>query len=747
MKKHLSTLLLMLLPGLLFAQAFQFRPGSGVTVLDGQAKSLAYPFAGGMVAPQFQQVDLNNDGIKDLVAFDRGDNRIMCWLRVTENGQQSWQFSPDYAAIFPPLLYWVHLVDFNGDGREDLITASPSGGARVYVNQNNGFNISWQLYLNDLIADFGFGPGFNVPFFALSIDYPAVADLDGDGDIDLLSFDIFYSGQINYYRNMAKERYNRVDTFDLLVTSRCYGLFFEDQSSSDIIQINDDCSYTPPPSPSGNPTNAPYGQRTRPQARPSHAGSTIWPLFLGSDTLADLLLGDIENPRLTLLRNHGTRDTARMTQIVDSFPLYTEAAFISAFPAAYGVDVMGSARKDLIVTTNDPYVTSLGEHSWLYENVAGSGRDSFRLVNKRFLIDDMLQFGRYAAPVFIDVDNDGDRDLLISYLNNAQKAVVHKYLRQGNSFSLADTNYLLLPGNLTGRIRMAAADLNGDGLSDLLLGTSGGDLMYYQNSGNGFSLVDSQYQQIQVGQHSSPAFGDINGDGKIDLLVANQQGRIVYFENNGTTAAPVFVKQSDSLGFIDLRDGFFTGNAHLAIGDFNGNGDPDLVAGNEWGKLFLFADIRQKINQRIVPSQQNFFFPETAILTDISPTTFGAPAIEDVDGDNLPDLFIGTFRGGIEFYKNSTNQLSVIDREQLEKQLQLYPNPTSDFIQLVLNTHENSLEKVSLRDIQGRLLFETPINQLQSYQLDLGSYSPGLYLVEVQFNRGGSLVKKVIKGD
>lgn len=747
MKKHLSTLLLMLLPGLLFAQSFQFRPGSGVDVFDMQANKLSHPFAGGLVASQFQQVDLNNDGLKDLVAFDRGDNRIMCWLRVFENGQQRWRFSPDHAAIFPSVLNWFHLVDFNGDGREDLITASPSGGARVFVNQNNGFNISWQLYLNDLIADFGFGPGFNVPFFALSIDYPAVADLDGDGDIDLLSFDIFYTGQINYYRNMAKERYNRTDTFDLLVTSRCYGLFFENQSNSDIVQINDDCSYTPPPD---TVSALPYPRSdrgTQPQARPMHIGSTLWPLFLGSDTLADLLLGDIENPRLTLLRNTGTRDTARMTQIVDSFPLYTQAAFISAFPAAFGVDVVGSARKDLIITTNDQFVTELGEHNWLYENVAGSGRDSFRLVNKRFLIDNILQHGRYASPVFIDVDNDGDKDLLVSYVNNAQKTVVHKYIRQGNSFSLTDTQYLALPASLNGRVRMAAADLNGDGLSDLLLGTTGGDLLFYQNTGNGFTLIDSQYQQIQAGQHSSPAFGDINGDGKIDLLVANQLGRIVYFENTGTATAPVFVKQSDSLGFIDLRDGFFTGAANIAIGDFNGNGDPDLVAGNEWGSLYLFADIRQKINQRITPSQQNFFFPSTAIQTDIKPANYGAPAIEDVDGDNLPDLFIGTFRGGIEFYKNSSNQLSVVDWALLEKQLQLYPNPAKDVIQLVLNSNENSMEFLRLRDLQGRLLYEESLKQLQSHQLNLNNYAPGLYLLELQFTRGGSLVKKVIKGE
>ena len=39
-----------------------------------------FPWAGGMNSMQFGALDMNLDGIKDLIAFDREGNRKMCFI-------------------------------------------------------------------------------------------------------------------------------------------------------------------------------------------------------------------------------------------------------------------------------------------------------------------------------------------------------------------------------------------------------------------------------------------------------------------------------------------------------------------------------------------------------------------------------------------------------------------------------------------------------------------------------------------
>ena len=48
---------------------------------------LSSPWAGGLNACQFGRVDLNSDGVKDLVVFDRQGNRLSCFLNKGGHGE------------------------------------------------------------------------------------------------------------------------------------------------------------------------------------------------------------------------------------------------------------------------------------------------------------------------------------------------------------------------------------------------------------------------------------------------------------------------------------------------------------------------------------------------------------------------------------------------------------------------------------------------------------------------------------
>ncbi|MCB0663141.1 MAG: VCBS repeat-containing protein, partial [Saprospiraceae bacterium] len=116
---------------------------------------LSYPFlnnnqvlknalTGGMNAPQFNSVDFNQDGKKDLVVFDREGNVLLPFKNIGTQGEINFEFAPDYIDNFPVINSWMLLRDFNGDGIEDIFTY-PSflgiSGVEVY----KGFVLNGQV--------------------------------------------------------------------------------------------------------------------------------------------------------------------------------------------------------------------------------------------------------------------------------------------------------------------------------------------------------------------------------------------------------------------------------------------------------------------------------------------------------------------------------------------------------------------------------------------------------------------------
>ena len=96
---------------------------------------LPFPWCGGLNACQFGRMDLNGDGKKDLIAFDRHGNRLSCFLNQGGAGEIFYAYAPEYAWFFPKLTDWAIFADYDGDGREDIFTYSKGwAGMKVYRN-------------------------------------------------------------------------------------------------------------------------------------------------------------------------------------------------------------------------------------------------------------------------------------------------------------------------------------------------------------------------------------------------------------------------------------------------------------------------------------------------------------------------------------------------------------------------------------------------------------------------------------
>ncbi len=84
-----------------------------------------FPWAGGMNSCQFGKVDMNLDGLKDLVVFDRAGDRIMPFLVVQSGSNFEYKYAPEFAENFPVLSHWAIFADYDLDGKEDIFTYSP----------------------------------------------------------------------------------------------------------------------------------------------------------------------------------------------------------------------------------------------------------------------------------------------------------------------------------------------------------------------------------------------------------------------------------------------------------------------------------------------------------------------------------------------------------------------------------------------------------------------------------------------
>jgi hypothetical protein len=84
------------------------------------------------------------------------------------------------------------------------------------------------------------------------------------------------------------------------------------------------------------------------------------------------------------------------------------------------IDVNNDGLKDLLVSSFDPNIQKSANQSsvWLYLNTGTAAVPEFTLYTKNFLQSDMIDLGSGAYPVLVDLDGDGLTDLLVGNWGN-----------------------------------------------------------------------------------------------------------------------------------------------------------------------------------------------------------------------------------------------------------------------------------------------------------------------------------------
>jgi len=500
-------------------------------VLKIGSDTLLYGFHGGADLPQWSRIDLNRDGLDDLVAFDRQGNRWITFLQQNN----TWEAAPEYADSLPVVQNWALFRDFNNDGKKDLF-AYVSGGMGVWKNNSNNDNLilEWALPGSYLTTNTGSSIS---NLYNFSSDIPSISDIDHDGDLDVLTFG--QRSTVEWHEGLTE------DSLNFQMNTTCWGRFEENLASNNLT------------------LNGCQGvQKITSSSGAAHAGSTLLALDLNADTLKDVLIGDVSFTNLVAAYNGGSIDSAFMTVKDTLFPSISPTN-IEYFPAAYYEDVNFDAIPDLIVSPN--LNGSINQaNAWLYSNSGTSSNPSFHSLDSSFLVGEMLDIGSGARPTLCDLDFDGDFDLVVggkgAYLApGTYQSKLQLFTNIGSntspSFELTNSDLGNAGFNNLGEdLSPTFGDLDGDLDPDLLVGAQNGFIYYYENTGGILSPIftyKGALQGIDVGNNSTPSLGDLDGDGDLDLVIGNESGTVAYYIKTGVFPN-IFTLEESSWAGIDM---------------------------------------------------------------------------------------------------------------------------------------------------------------------------------------------------
>jgi TolB-like protein len=227
-------------------------------------------------------------------------------------------------------------------------------------------------------------------------------------------------------------------------------------------------------------------------------------------------------------------------------PVVPPPKVVPSIPGRIGgnrILVEWAGMHDLLLGDRDGYV-------WLFINIGGKESPRYDAGTKLKAGGKEIKVRSPSYPYLVDWNEDGKVDLLVG--NGG--GYLHLFLNQGDG-NLAPGVMVKAAGkdvDTGSRASTCVTDWNEDGKKDLVIGNGSGEIFVYLNEGTNQQPAFGKplklnNGRLDVGSNSSPEAADWDGDGKKDLVIGNSDGEILIYINKGTNREPQFENEGEKL--------------------------------------------------------------------------------------------------------------------------------------------------------------------------------------------------------
>jgi hypothetical protein len=342
-------------------------------------------------------------------------------------------------------------------------------------------------------------------------------------------------------------------------------------------------------------------------APPDDTVTTLFAIDIDGNGAKDVLIGDINRYNSLLVHNGGTPRNANADTQDTLFPSYDTPINVSQFVSHSYIDVDNDGKRDLLASAG---LNQDNNGVWLYKNTGTDAAPYFNYQKSNFLQEEMIDLGEATAPVFFDYDSDGLLDMVVGY------------------------GVYIYPNGVFSRLAL------------------------FKNIGTltqpAFQLTDADYASLSAWPLQTPifpAFGDLDGDGDVDMLVGDAIGRMYYFQNiAGAGNIPNFQLNNSFYMSIDVGSA-----ATPQIIDLDHDGLPDLLVGEANGTL----NFCKNIGTTTTPFFNSLPTIDTLGFVNVQHNSFNAFAVPYVFSDSGHyEMLVSNMNGDVFHYTNIDGNLN-----------------------------------------------------------------------------------------